>query len=194
MPHSVRLAADLALLGIVVTLLSLPLFTAGAAVAAGSYAIAHQIAQGRWPSFIDLWVVFRRRLLPGLIAGPAIAVAITLVVIDVAALRRGAVPGGGPILTAVLAASAFVAGYIALVAVRAGVVDSGGAARSALSISLSRPAAPLAAAAVLALTALLAWFVHPVLVPVLAGYALFALHVVTSRIAGHASVIDSPVA
>jgi hypothetical protein len=43
MPHdwrdSLRLAADLALLGIVVTLLSLPLLTAGAAVATGSYAI-----------------------------------------------------------------------------------------------------------------------------------------------------------
>ncbi|MFD0524897.1 hypothetical protein [Paractinoplanes durhamensis] len=126
MPHdwrdSLRLAADLALLGIVVTLLSLPLFTAGAAVAAGSFAIGHLIAYGRWPSFTGLWAFFRRRLLPGLVAGPAVAVAITLVVIDVAALRRGAVPGGAPVLTAVLAVAVLAAGYVALVAVRAGTI------------------------------------------------------------------------
>ncbi|GIF26038.1 hypothetical protein BJ973_003307 [Actinoplanes tereljensis] len=193
MPHSVRLAADLALLGIVVTLLSLPLFTAGAAVAAGSYAIGFFIAEGRWPSFADLWAVFRRRLLPGLVAGPVVAAAIVLVVIDVAALRRGAVPGGAPVLTAVLAAAALVAGYTALVAVRAGLADGGdpgdaasnrGAARSALTIAMARPAVPLVAAGVLGLGGLLAWFVHPVLVPVLTGYVLFALHVVTPRVSG----------
>jgi hypothetical protein len=197
MPHdwrdSLRLAADLALLGIVVTLLSLPLLTAGAAVAAGSFAIGHLIAAGRWPSFADLWAFFRRRLLPGLVAGPAVAVATVLVVVDVAALRRGAVPGGGPVLTAVLAVAALAAGYVALVAVRAGTVNAGpsgievldgGAARSALAIALSRPVVPLAAAGVLGVAALLAWFVHPVLVPVVAGYVLFALHVVTPRVTG----------
>jgi hypothetical protein len=201
MPHdwrdSLRLAADLALLGIVVTLLSLPLFTAGAAVAAGSFAIGHLVANGRWPSAADLWSYFRRRLLPGLVAGPAVAAVIALVVIDVAALRRGNVPGGAPVLTAVLVVAALTAGYTALVAVQAGTVTAapiaggsrgefpgGGAARSALAIALGRPIVPLAAAGVLAVAALLAWFVHPVLVPVLAGYALFALHVVTPRLAG----------
>src|SRR5689334_21780708 len=99
MPHdwrdSLRLAADLALLGIVVTLLSLPLLTAGAAVAVGSYAIAHLIAHGRWPTAAELWAVFRRRLLPGLVAGPAVSAVVALVAVDVAALRRGVVPGGG---------------------------------------------------------------------------------------------------
>ena len=188
MPHdwrdSLRLAADLALLGIVVTLLSLPLFTAGAAVATGSHAIDHVITKGRWPSFADCWAVFRRRLVPGLIAGPAVGVAIGLVVVDIAGLRRGAVPGGAPVLAVVLAAAALAAGYVALVAVRAGSSEPG-AARAALSLALSRPAAPLAAAAVLAVAAVLATLIHPALVPVLAGYALFALHVVTPRVAGH---------
>jgi uncharacterized membrane protein YesL len=187
-PHdwrdSLRLAADLALLGIVVTLLSLPLITAGGAVAAGSHAVRHQIAQGRWPSLADCWTVFRRRLVPGLIAGPAVVLATVLIVLDIVALRRGSVPGGAPVLTVVLAAGALVAGYVAVVAVRAG-TDEPGAARSALALALSRPVVPLAAVAVLAVAVVLATLVHPALVPVLAGYVLFALHVVTPRVAGH---------
>jgi len=248
MPHdwrdSLRLAADLALLGIVVTLLSLPLVTAGAAVATGSHAIHHVLTKGRWPSLADCWTVFRGRLRPGLVAGPAVVAATVLVVIDVAALRHGAVPGGAPVLTVVLAAAALGAGYVALVAVQSGTaagasavgaaagVDSPagaaaridcpavgaaagidcpavgvvspavaagigspvgagagrGAARSALALATARPAAPLAAAGVLAVAAVLAVFVHPALIPVLAGYVLFGLHVVTPRVAGRRPV------
>jgi len=184
MPHdwrdSLRLAADLALLGIVVTLLSLPLVTAGAAVATGSYAIHHQTTRGRWPSLADCWASFRARLLPGLLAGPAVAVATVLIVLDVAGLRRGAVPGGGPAEAAVLTAAALAAGGAGLVAVLAGARERG-AARAALALAFGRPPAVLAAAAVLVVVALLAMFVHPALVPVLAGYALFALHAVTRR-------------
>ncbi|MFI5891486.1 hypothetical protein ACIA5D_15385 [Actinoplanes sp. NPDC051513] len=188
MPHdwrdSLRLAADLALLGIVVTLLSLPLFTAGAAVATGSHAIRHLITNGRWPSFIDCWAVFRARLVPGLVAGPAVAAGTVLVLLDISGLRRGAVPGGGPALVVVLTAAALVAGYVALVAVKAG-TTSRGAARAALALALNRPLTAIAAAAVLAVAAVLAALVHPALVPVLAGYVLFALHVVTPKVAGH---------
>jgi hypothetical protein len=205
MPHdwrdSLRLAADLALLGIVVTLLSLPLVTAGAAVATGSHAVHHMTTKGRWPSFADCWAYFRARLAPGLIAGPAVLVATALVVVDVSGLRRGAVPGGGPALAAVLTATALAAGYVALTAVLAGIpvrLDEGlgvrgagsptvpgvrrrGAAREALTLALNRPLAAVSASAVLAVVALLATLVHPALVPVLAGYALFALHVVARR-------------
>jgi hypothetical protein len=187
MPHdwrdSLRLAADLALLGIVVTLLSLPLITAGAAVATGSHAIHHVTTRGRWPSFADCWEAFRARLVPGLVAGPAVAVATVLIALDVAGLRRGAVPGGGPALVAVLTAAALTAGYAGLVAVLAG-ARSRGAAREALTLALSRPPAAVSAAAVLAVAALLAMLVHPALVPVLVGYALFALHTVTAKVAG----------
>ena len=184
MPHdwrdSLRLAADLALLGIVVTLLSLPLVTAGAAVATGSHAIHHLTTRGRWPSLADCWASFRARLAPGLVAGPAVAVAVVLIVLDVAGLRRGAVPGGGPALVAVLTAAALAAGYVGLVAVLAGGRERG-AARAALTLAFGRPLAVVAAAAVLAVATLLAMFVHPALVPVLAGYAIFALHAVTRR-------------
>ncbi|WP_433382924.1 hypothetical protein ACQPZX_19930 [Actinoplanes sp. CA-142083] len=188
MPHdwrdSLRLAADLALLGIVVTLLSLPLLTAGAAVATGSHAIRHLITHGRWPELTDCWAVFRTRLVPGLIAGPAVLAGATLVALDIAGLRRGAVPGGGPALVMVLTAAALVAGYVALVAVQAG-TSGGRAAREALTLALTRPLTAVAAAAVLAVAVLLATLVHPALVPVLAGYVLFALHVVTPKAAGH---------
>jgi hypothetical protein len=84
-------------------------------------------------------------------------------------------------MTVVLAAAALVAGWVAMVAVRAGEAGSG-AARSALAVALARPAAPIAAAGILAVVIVLAAFIHPVLLPVLAGYALFALHVATARL------------
>ena len=189
--NSLRLAADLALLGIVVTLLSLPLVTAGAAVATGSYAIHHLTTEGRWPSFAECRQAFRARLGPGLIAGPAVLVATTLIALDVAALRRGAVPGGGPALIAVLTAAALSGGYVGLLAVLAGTRPRG-TAREALTLAFSRPLSAVTAAAVLAVAALLAMFVHPALIPVLAGYALFALHAVTRRSLGP-STATSPV-
>lgn len=179
-PNTLRLAGDLALLGIVVTLLSLPLLTAGAAVGAGSAAIHHLIHLGRWPSSADLWRAFRVRLLPGLPAGPATLAGAGLIVLDVTALRRGAVPGGGVVLTVLLAAAALGAGWAALVAVRFGAAPRG-ACRSALTAATAHPALPIALAGVLAVAGVLAGLIHPALTPVLAGYALFALHVVARR-------------
>jgi hypothetical protein len=49
----------------------------------------------------------------------------------------------------------------------------------------------VAAAGVLAVAGLLAVLVHPALVPVLAGYVLFALHVVTPKVAGRPVGVDS---
>ena len=185
MPHdwrdTLRLAADLALLGIVLTLLSLPVLTAGAAVTAGSHAIGHLLAHGRWPSFADLWRAFRGRLVAGLAAGPLVLVAAVLFTLDVAALRRGAVPGGGPVLTVVLLIAAAAIGYLAVLAVRAATLERG-AARAALALTVAFPAAPAAAVAILAVAAVLAVFIHPALIPVLAGYALFALHVAMPRL------------
>ena len=168
---SFRTAGDLALLGILVTIGSLPVLTAGAAVATGSTAINFHLTHGRWPSAADLWQIFRARLVPGLIAGPSVLVAAWLIAVDVAALRRGAVPGGGPVLTLVLLAALLAAAWGALVAVRAG----------GAPVSVRRPAAVLAAAAVLGVAVILAVLIHPVLTPVLAGFVLFALHVVAHR-------------
>ncbi|MET8154625.1 hypothetical protein ACIBSW_07700 [Actinoplanes sp. NPDC049668] len=176
---TVQVATDLALLGLVVTAAALPLLTAGAAVAAGSAAVHHHLAHDRWPSARLSWAVFRRALVPGLLAGPACVAAAALIVVDLLAVRRGAVPGGTPLLllTATLVAAA--AGYAGLAVVAIGARPDRPWRDAARGVPLNR-ALP-AAAGVLALAGVLAVLVHPVLVPVLAGYALFALHVVARR-------------
>ena len=178
MPHdwrdSLRLAMDLALLGIVVTLAALPVVTAGAAVGAGSAAIHRLITTGRWPTAAECWASFRERLVPGLPAGPLVLVAVALVVADVAALRRGAVPGGGPVTAVVLLAAAAGAGFAGLAAGFAG-LSATGAVRMARRAVADRPHALAAATGTILVAAVLAVFVHPALVPVLVGYVLFAM-------------------
>ena len=180
MPHdwrdSLRLAADLALLGVLMTIAALPVVTAGAAVGTGSAAIHRLIATGRWPTARECWSEFRGRLRPGLLAGPAVLAAVLLVALDVTALRRGAVPGGGPATAAVLLAAALGAGFAGMAAGLAGPRRTG-AVRAARATVVERPAALAAATATVLVAAVLAALVHPVLVPVLAGYLLFALQV-----------------
>ena len=117
MPHdwrdSLRLAADLALLGVLLTLAVLPVVTAGAAVGTASAAIHRLVTIGRWPTAAECWAEFRARLRPGLPAGPVVLAGVLLVALDVAALRRGTVPGGGPATAAVLLAAALGAGFTA---------------------------------------------------------------------------------
>jgi hypothetical protein len=103
-----------------------------------------------------------------------------LLALDVAALRNGAVPGGAPLLavTAVLAVAAAGVAGVLLAAIGA---HPGRWRDAAREVPLARTVP--AAAGIVALAALPAALVHPVLVPVLAGYTLFALHVVTRRLA-----------
>lgn len=172
---SVRAAADLAILGFAVTIASLPLFTAGAAVGTASLAVRHFQEYDSWPAPSVLAATFRRRLVRGLWAGPALVAGAVLVVADVAGLRRGAVPGGAPMTTAVLAVALLLLGWTALVAVL------GGQPRAALALAFAQPALLLAAAGAALVAAVLALLVHPALVPLLAGYLLYALHAVTAR-------------
>jgi ABC-type Na+ efflux pump permease subunit len=172
---SVRLAADLALLGMLMSFAALPLVTAGAAVATGSAAIGHYLTHDRWPGPALCWRIFRRALLPGLAGTLGFGAPVTLLVLDVRALRSGLVPGGLPliVLTVVVAAGAL--GY-------AGLALAGASVRGPREIA--------SAAGVLTLAAVLALLVHPVLAPVLAGYTLFALHVLARRRAAPASAGD----
>jgi hypothetical protein len=179
--ETVRIATDLALLGFLVALAALPLVTAGAAVATGSAAVHHHLEHDRWPTARASWAVFRRAFGGGLLAGLAVAVAALLLVIDVLAVRSGAVPGGAPLLTLTLVLAASGAGYGALVVVAVG-EDPDRGWRAALAAAPGHGRAAFAAAGVVLLSVLLAVLVHPMLVPVLAGYALFALHVVTRRL------------
>jgi hypothetical protein len=151
-------------------------------VATASAAVHHFFEYGRWPAAAESWAAFRRFLLPGcaavLVAGGAAA----LLALDLAALRAGAVPGG-PVLVAVTAALAVAgAGYAGLVVVEVG-RGAGwrAAARGALAAG-ARPAVLAASAGVVCLAAALAAMVHPVLAPVLAGHALYALHAVHRRL------------
>lgn len=166
--ETVGVATDLALLGILMALASLPVVTAGAAVATGSAAINHHLVYDRWPGPRFCLDVFRRRLLPGLLGSAAVAAALALLVADVLALRSGAVPGGAPVLVLTLAAAALAAAWAGLALVGAPQIT---------------PARVAAAAGVLTVAVILAIFVHPALTPVLAGYTLFALHVVGRRTA-----------
>jgi hypothetical protein len=179
---AVAVAADVALLGVLLTVAAAPVVTAGAAVATASAAVRHFFEHGRWPEAAACWAEFRRRIVPGCAAVLVAGAAVALLAVDLAALRSGLVPGGAPliVLTAGLAAGG--AGYAGLVVVEVG--DGGGwraAARSALAAG--RPAALAASAGVIGLAAALAVMVHPVLAPVLAGYALYALHAVRRRLA-----------
>jgi hypothetical protein len=173
---SVRTAGDLAILGFAVTAASLPLLTAGAAVGTASEAVRHLQAYDSWPPPRSLAVTFRRRLVPGLWAGPLFVAGLALVLIDLTALRRGLVPGGGPMLSGVLAVAGVLAGWAALVAVL------GGRPREAYALAAAHPGLLLAASGVVVVAVLLALLVHPALVPVLAGFVLYALHAVVARL------------
>ncbi|MCW6004969.1 hypothetical protein K1W54_10290, partial [Micromonospora sp. CPCC 205371] len=65
---------------------------------------------------------------------------------------------------------------------RRGATGWGPAARAAAQTSQRRPAAVLACAGVIGLVVALALMIIPVLVPVLTGYAIFALHAVIHRL------------
>jgi hypothetical protein len=173
---SVRAAADLAILGFAVTVASLPLVTAGAAVGTASLAVRHFQAYETWPRLSDLRVAFRGRLVRGLWAGPLFLAGVALVWLDVLALRRGVVPGGPVVLTAVLAVAVLALGWAALVAVL------GGHPRDAYALALSRPPLLLSAVGVVLVALTLALFVHPALLPLLVGFLLYALHAVTARL------------
>lgn len=175
---TLRAAADLALLGILLTIACLPVVTAGAAVATASAAVRHFAVEDGWPRAVDIGRTFLRALVPGL-GATAIAVgAAALVALDLAGLRSGAVPGGRPllVLTAVLAAAG--AGFAGLIVVAAGSPGWRRAVRDAAALVTVRPSALAASTGVLTLAAGLAALLHPVVAPILLGYALYALHAV----------------
>jgi hypothetical protein len=186
---TVRVAADVALLGIVTTAAALPLVTAGAAAAAGSAAMHHFLEYDRWPTPAASWRVFRRSLLPGL-AGTA---GTLLLALNLLALHRGVVPGGRVLagLTAVLMLVA--AGYAGLLLVTFGAAPHRGWRAALRQTAAARPAAVAATAGVMLVAGVLAVLVHPVLVPVVAGCALFALHSMARRRTGATHRAASPI-
>jgi hypothetical protein len=176
-------AADLALLGVALVLAALPVVTVGAAVAAGSHAVDHWCTHRRLPAPGELARVFARAIVPGL-GALAVAVVVALVGwLDLAALARGAVPGGAAVLAVTLLVLVAAVGLAGLTVVRVGQrggVGWAGAAGSAWRTALAAPRVPLTIAGLLALVGLVAWLM-PVVAPVLGGVALLGMHVVARR-------------
>ncbi|MEH1165095.1 hypothetical protein V6V47_06890 [Micromonospora sp. CPCC 205539] len=180
----VRDAADLALLGILLTLAAAPLVTAAAAVGTASAAVHDWTRTGSWPPAGATLRRFGRSMLPSVpVSLLALAVA-GLLAADLAALATGRVPGGPPALLVTALVAAGLAGYAGLVVVEVG-GNGGGrwrtAARSAARACLDAPARWAALAGVTTLAGLLAALVTPVAVPILAGYTVAALYAVAGR-------------
>jgi hypothetical protein len=178
-------AADLALVGIAVTVAALPLVTAGAAVRTGSIAVRHVVDGEALPSAVELWRAFRRAVAPGLVASVVVLAAATLLAVDLAAVAGGRVPGGPAVLVVTVLVAAGLAAFAALTVVRLGHDPAGtwrAAARWAGGTARRRPGVAAACAGVLVFATGLAALVPPT-APLLAGYVLFALHVVTRRLA-----------
>jgi len=182
---TVRNASDLALLGILVTIGSLGIVTAGAAVAAASAAVHDWSADERWPGVRVTLGRFARGLVPGILPTLAATLGGALLVLNLAAITRGVVPGGVvlaiPTLL-ILVAAAGLAGLTVVEMGRSGGTGWRAAAKAALAGGQRRPAAVLACAGVVALVAALGLMIIPVLVPVLAGYAILAMHAVARRL------------
>ena len=177
-------AADLALLGIVTTVVSLPLVTAGGAVATASAGVHQWIVTGDVPRLDELGRRFRRAFLPGLPAGLVGLAVVALLLLNASMVSRGVVPGGVPFLFTTIVVGLLVAGFLGLVVVQVGARDGAGwlaATRSAWARSLARPWLALALGAVGAFAGFLAVSL-PVTTPLVVGYLLLALHAVTHRL------------
>jgi hypothetical protein len=98
--EQLRRVGELALLGIVAVLASLPVVTVGAVVATLSTAVGHWADHDDLPSWRAMGAEFVRRLLPGVPVSVVGVLAVLVVSQQVAWLRDGVVPGGGAALAA----------------------------------------------------------------------------------------------
>lgn len=179
-----RDAADLALLGILLTLAAVPLLTAAAAAGTASAAVHDWTRTGSWPSARTTVRRFGRAVLPGVPVSLLALAGAALLAADLAALATGRVPGGTAALLVTALIAAGLAGYAGLVVVEVGGNGGGqwrASARSAARACLDVPTRWAALTGVVALAGLLTVLVTPVAVPILAGYTVAALHAVTVR-------------
>nr|BFE55803.1 hypothetical protein GCM10020063_003290 [Dactylosporangium thailandense] len=182
--ETVTVAADVALVGVAVTIASAPLVTAGAAIRTGSSAI-HAIGHGEKVDLRAMGRLFRASLLRGAIAGATAAACALLLVFNVGAVAAGRVPGGSPALAGTGVAAAVLLAIGMLSVVRLGRDTSPAGWRDALRwagrTAWRQPGAAAAVAGVSAVAAVLGVFV-PLTAPLLVGYALYAAHAVTAHL------------
>lgn len=176
-------ASSVALVGIVATVAAVPVVTAGAAFATASAAVHDFCEYGSMPPLRTSARRFGRALVPGLLATAVTLAVLVLVVLDVRAVVAGRVPGG-PLLLAITAtvgvALLGMGGWTVVEVGRRGGRGWLPAARLAVLCGLSRPRPVLAMGLTLVLAVMLAAFI-PATTPVLAGFALFALHAIARR-------------
>ncbi|HKT03906.1 MAG TPA: hypothetical protein VJT31_30615 [Rugosimonospora sp.] len=177
-------AADFALLGIAVTVVSLGVLTLGGALATGSAAAAHWCRYRSMPPLRELAVTLLRALAGGAVATLVAVLGAGLLGTDVVLVARGRVPGGPVLLVLSIVVASQVAGLAGLVLV--GVGERGGtgwrpAARWAVRAAFAAPLAPTALAGTLAVAVAVGTLV-PVTAPVVLGFALFAIQVVARRL------------
>ncbi len=176
-------ASALALLGIVATIASLPVLTAGAAIGSASAAVHDFCENGSMPPVRTTARRFTQALLPGLPATMVALAAALLLTLDVRALVAGQVPGGSAVLLATAVVGIALLGAAGLTVVEAGRRGGRGwlaSARAAVLRGSSRPGPVLAMGLAVAMAVLLA-AVIPVTTPILVGFALFALHAIARR-------------
>jgi hypothetical protein len=177
--EQLRRIAELALLGIVAVLLSLPVLTLGAVVATLSTAVGHWVEHDDLPSWSSMGRELGRRLLPGVPVSVAGVLAALVVVQQVAWLRSGVVPGGGVALAAFGVAVACLVAVVLLAVPR---LADGSGWRAALAggwtALLRAPAAGIAMLAVTGIAVLLAVLLPGVVLvlPALLVLGLHALH------------------
>lgn len=176
--EQLRRVGELALLGIVAVLVSLPVLTLGAVVATLSTAVGHWADHDDLPPWRAMGAEFVRRLLPGVPVGVVGVLAALVVSQQFAWLRAGVVPGGGAVLAVFGVAVACLAAVVLLAVPRL----AGGTWRAALAAGwtdlLRAPAAGVAALAVTGIAVLLAVLLPGVvlLLPALLVLALHAVH------------------
>jgi hypothetical protein len=178
-------AADLALLGFVSVVGCLPVVTAGATLATASVAVDHLCGSRSLPAARDLTRTFVRALPGGLAALSVASVGALLLGLDLRLLAAGTIPGG-PVAVALIAVVGSVAVALSCaVVVRVG--QNGGtgwvaAVGWSLRLVRARPLYVFAMLVTVAVPVALALAV-PVLVFILPGFALYALHAVVRRAA-----------
>jgi hypothetical protein len=177
--EQLRRIAELALLGIVAVLLSLPVVTIGAVVATLSTVVGHWADHDDLPPWSAVGAELVRRLLPGVVVSLVGALAVLLVVQQVAWLRSGVVPGGGVALVALGVATACLLAVVLLAVPR---LADGSTWRASLTggweALLRVPLAGAAALGVTGLAVVLAVLLPGValVLPALFVLALHALH------------------
>ncbi|TCB98523.1 hypothetical protein E0H26_09130 [Micromonospora zingiberis] len=181
---TVRDGADLALVGILTVLAAAPVLTAGAAVGTASAAVHDWLGTGSWPTARRTLSRFGRGLLPGLPVTLLGLGGVGLLATNLAVLATGRVPGGAVGLTVTIMVAAVLLGYAAAIVVEVGRTGGTGwrsAASRAARACLDHPATAAALAGTVVVAVLLGVLVTPVAVPILAGYALAAVHAVARR-------------